>query len=82
MSDVWSMAATLYHLLTGCYARDFPPDKDPLAVILRGGSVPVRHRDPSIPDALAAVLDRALEDDPARRYPTAREFLLALRRVL
>jgi len=82
VSDVWSMAATLYHLLTGCYARDFPPDKDPLAVILRGGSVPVRHRDPSIPDALAAVLDRALEDDPARRYPTAREFLLALRRVL
>ncbi len=82
VSDVWSMAATLYHLLTGSYARDFPPNVDPLAVILRGDSVPLRHRDPSVPDALAEVVDRALEDEPARRYPTAREFLSALRRVL
>jgi eukaryotic-like serine/threonine-protein kinase len=82
VSDVWSMAATLYHLLTGCYTRDFPADVDPLAVILRSGSVPLRHRDPTVPDALAEIVDRALEDDPARRYPTARELLSALRHVL
>jgi hypothetical protein len=82
VSDVWSMAATLYHLLTGSYVRDFPPEQDPLAVILRDGSVPLRHRDPSVPEALAEVVDRALADDPARRYPTARELLAALQRVL
>jgi hypothetical protein len=82
VSDVWSMAATLYHLLTGSYARDFPPGVDPLAVILRGGRVPLGHRDPSVPAALAEVVDRALEDDPERRYPTAREFVSALRGVL
>jgi pSer/pThr/pTyr-binding forkhead associated (FHA) protein len=82
VSDVWSMAATLYHLLTGCYARDFPPAADPLAVVLRGGCVPLGHRDPSVPAALAAVIDRALEDEPERRYPTAREFVSALRSVL
>jgi hypothetical protein len=82
VSDVWSMAATLYNLLTGSYARDFPPEVDPLSVILRGGCVPLRRRDPTVPPALAEIIDRALEDDPERRYPTAREFVTALRSVL
>jgi hypothetical protein len=81
-SDVWSMAATIYYLLTGAYARDFDSQGDPLAVILRGGRVPVRQRDPSVPADLAAVLDRALEDEPARRFPTARDFVTALRGAL
>ena len=43
----------------------------PLAVILRGGVVPIRERDPFLPDELANVIDRALMDDPAQRYPDA-----------
>jgi serine/threonine protein kinase len=81
-SDVWSMAATLYHLLTGQYARDFGDAADALAVILRGGVVPLRQRDPGIPPDLAAVVDRALDDEPSRRFPSAREFGAALRGVL
>jgi serine/threonine protein kinase len=81
-SDVWSMAATIYYLLTGEYARDFDARADPLAVILRGGVVPLRQRDPSLPPDLAAVIDHALDDDPARRFATAREFVTALRGVL
>ncbi len=81
VSDVWSMAATLYHLITGCYPRAFPPDSDPLAVVLRGGRVPLRERDRSVPKPLGQVIDRALEDDPERRYPSAREFLADLRSV-
>jgi hypothetical protein len=82
VSDVWSMAATLYYLLTTEYARDFKSRPDPLAVILRGGVVPIRDRDPFLPDDLGDVLDRALLDDPAQRYPDAGKFLGALRGVL
>ena len=81
-TDVWSMAATIYYLLTGQYARDFAAHSDPLAVILRGGVVPLRQRDPSVPEELAAVIDRALDDEPSRRFPTARELVAALRGVL
>jgi serine/threonine protein kinase len=81
-TDVWSMAATLYYLLTGQYARDFAAHPDPLAVILQGGVVPLRQRDPSVPQDLAAVIDRALDDEPSRRFPTARELVTALRGVL
>jgi hypothetical protein len=82
VSDVWSMAATLYYLLTAEYARDFKSRPDPLAVILRGGVVPIRDRDPFLPDDLADVIDRALMDDPAERYSDAGEFAAALRAVL
>jgi eukaryotic-like serine/threonine-protein kinase len=80
-TDVWSMAATLYFLLTGEYARDFG-DRDPIAAILRGGTVPLRQRDPSVPEDFAAVIDRALDDEPTRRFPTAREFGDAVKGVL
>lgn len=79
VSDVWSLAATLYFLITGHYARDFPPGKDPLAIILKGGTVPIRERLPRLPAALAAVIDRALADDLSIRYPTAGDFRDALR---
>jgi pSer/pThr/pTyr-binding forkhead associated (FHA) protein len=81
-SDVWSAAASFYYLLTGHYARDFPSEADPLAVILRGGFVPLRDRDPSLPAELAGVIDTGLADDPVRRHPDGGAFARALRAVL
>jgi serine/threonine protein kinase len=80
--DVWSMGATLYHMLTLSYPRDFVPELDPLQVILAGSLVPLRERDPSLPASLAAVVDRAVADDLAVRYPSAAEFRDALRDAL
>jgi len=82
VSDVWSLAATLYFLLTGEYARDFDSSPDPLAVILRGGVVPLRDRDPAAPADFARVIDKALADAPESRYPDARGLARALREVL
>jgi len=78
VSDVWSMGATLYHMLTGAYPREFRPGEDPLPVILRGGVVPIRARDPRLPEAIAAVVDRSVVDAVAERYQTAGEFRAAL----
>jgi serine/threonine protein kinase len=77
-SDVWSMAATLYLMLTGQLPRDLPEGKDPIQVILRGGAVPIRRRAPGMPDRLAEVVDRALADDLSVRYQNAGELRLAL----
>ena len=81
-SDVWSMGATLYHMLTLRYPRDFLPGVDPLHVILSGGTLPLRQRDPWLPERLAEVVDRAVADDLGQRYETAGDFRNALRRAL
>jgi eukaryotic-like serine/threonine-protein kinase len=81
-SDVWSMGATLYHMLTLRYPRDFLPGVDPLHAILSGGTLPLRQRDPWLPPRLAEVVDRAVADDLGQRYETAGDFREALRRAL
>ncbi len=82
VSDVWSMGATLYFMLTGDFPRDFARGKDPMEVILRGGIVPVRARDSGISKQLAEVIDRSVADKANDRYQTAAEFRDALARVL
>jgi len=66
-SDVWAMGATLYHMLTLRYPRDFLPGADPLQTILSGGTLPLRQRDPWLPQRLGEVVDRAVTDDLGQR---------------
>jgi hypothetical protein len=68
-------------MLTLGYPREFAPGLDPLQVILSGGTVPLLQRAPSLPAARGAVVDRAGDDDQARRYSSAAEFRDALRRT-
>jgi serine/threonine protein kinase len=81
-SDVYGLAATLYHLLTGR-----PPffGRDPADVIRRVVTdVPDRPRAirPEVPVELEAVVVRAMEKDPGRRYATVEGFADDLRRAL
>lgn len=78
VSDVWSIAATFYNALTGRFPLEFPRDRDPMEVILRDDPVPLGARDPGIPAAVAAVIDRALSTDTGKRYQTAAEMRVAL----
>jgi eukaryotic-like serine/threonine-protein kinase len=80
--DVWSMAATLYFMLTGQQPRRFPEGVDPLAVILDTAAVPIRERDPHIPQRLAEVIDEALIDNPRIRITSAAELAAALRKAI
>lgn len=78
VTDVWSMGATFYNMLTGKFPRDFPRGRDPIEILLHDSAVPIRRRDPRIPTKVAEVIDRALADKTSDRYPTAAEFKDAL----
>jgi serine/threonine protein kinase len=82
VSDVWAMGATLYNMLTNQFPRDFRRGQDPLEVILHGPVVPIRNRLSSIPQSVAAVIDRSLTNNTRERYQDADELLSALRMVL
>jgi serine/threonine protein kinase/cytochrome c-type biogenesis protein CcmH/NrfG len=75
-ADVFSLGVIGYQML----AREKPFGRDRLG---RHGDaltevVPLRERNPEVPAALAAVIHRALADDPADRYPDAGAFARAL----
>ncbi|MCI2421355.1 serine/threonine-protein kinase [Saccharopolyspora sp. K220] len=76
--DVWALAACLYHALTGAHPRDFPRGKDPWQVILQAEPVPIRRREPDIPEPLAEVIDEALRENPKSAFQTADELRRAL----
>ena len=82
VSDLWSIGATFYYMLTRQFPREFRRGEDPIEVILQGGIVPIRKRDSSIPKKIAKVIDRALADKPNDRYQTAFEMLKALKKSL
>jgi hypothetical protein len=82
VSDVWSIAATYYHAVTGRFPRNYRSRQDPLEWVLSGAVVPIRKRDPSIPSPIAEVIDRALADDLGQRYQNAGEMYQAFSRAL
>jgi hypothetical protein len=81
VSDVWSLGATFYNMLTGTTPREFPRGCDPLEVILKGEIIPIRQRVPDIPAGLAALLDRAVSAAAKDRYADAGEMLAAIEQV-
>ena len=82
VSDVWGAAASFYYMLSGHFPREQRSSQDPMQAILEGKIIPIRKRSPEIPAPLAEVLHLALIDDPAKRYPTAREFAQAMQKAL
>jgi hypothetical protein len=78
-SDVYALATILYELLSA--RLPFPADEDGLATMARRvqeAPVDLSAVDPSTPPALARVVMRALDNDPAARFASADEFGAAL----
>jgi len=71
VSDIWSLGATLYQMITGMFPRDASPGLSDWEVIERCPAVPIRIRDPSVPARLAEVIDHALAFDVRARIQTA-----------
>ena len=70
-SDVYRLGLVLYAMLTGTPAFDGPDAATVAREQLEGVVQPPQFRNPDVPPALAQVVLRALEKDPARRGSAA-----------
>lgn len=81
-SDVFSLAASFYRIITGRFPRGDEKGSDSLALVLHGEIQSMRKRYPGFHAGLGEVLDTALRSECCERYPNAREMQNALRVVM
>ncbi|MBX3468834.1 MAG: protein kinase [Planctomycetes bacterium] len=81
-SDVYSLAATLYQMLTGHPPFDGDSIHQIMLKVVRDDPVPVRKHNPQVPLELESICLKALEKQPDQRYATARDLADDLGRFL
>jgi len=81
-SDLYSLGCVAYECLTG--ERPFPRDQEAAVMFAHLQEPPpiVTARRPDAPEALDAILAKAMAKAPADRYGSGREFAVAVRSVI
>lgn len=70
-SDVWALGVMLFELLSGKQPFDGGSASQIMDAVRTAPIPKVREREPGAPPGLLAIVDRALERDPNRRYVDA-----------
>jgi len=70
-SDLFSLATVLYEMLTGERLFRGGTTAEILEQVVAGPIPSARARKPDLPDGVIAILERALQRDPAKRFPSA-----------
>ncbi|MFG0259601.1 MAG: serine/threonine protein kinase, partial [Phycisphaerales bacterium JB041] len=80
-ADIYSLGATLYHMVTGSVPFD---GKNPSAVMhkhLKAELVPPDHVNPKLNAGISEVIEMMMAKDPRKRYRSCADLLLDLREV-
>lgn len=67
-SDIYSLGVTLFRLLTGRLPYDANDSFSYTDKVLHEAPIAIRSLRPEIPEALANVVDKAMQKSPAKRY--------------
>ncbi|HEX8703071.1 MAG TPA: serine/threonine-protein kinase [Myxococcaceae bacterium] len=78
-ADVYALGAILYHLLSGRPPYTGTASREVLEQVLQEEPTPLSQLQPTLPQELLTIVLRAMDREPARRYPTARELAEDLR---
>lgn len=81
-SDIYSLGATLFHVLTGKPPFDGPTSNDVVMARLNAPAPDVRSINQAIHPQTASMIARMLEMDPAMRYPSYPALLIDMRNSL
>ncbi|MHC4200306.1 MAG: protein kinase domain-containing protein, partial [Planctomycetota bacterium] len=83
-TDVYSLGATLYHMLTGevPFAFDGRDPRDVAKAHTTGSLRPVQDVESAIPDSVASMVERMMARDPEKRYPSMAALLGDLGKVI
>ncbi len=77
-SDLYSLGATLYHMLSGRRPHEAAT---PLAIVVKvihETAAPLREADPSIPEGVSALVARLMAKKPEERFASAEELVREL----
>ncbi len=73
-SDIYTWGSVLYEALSGTWLARGETPQDILKAVVNEVPPPLSSYNPSLPKALDDVIARAIQKDPADRYPSALEF--------
>ncbi len=80
-TDIFSLGAVLYEMLTGRAAFGGAELIEILAAVAHREPEPLKNLAPEIPDRLSLIVERALKKDREQRFQTAAEFQMALKEL-